>query len=416
MNSSLARAAIACALLGLAAAGRAAPAVPGAPLALGQAIELALQRHPALRAGAYDLALAQARAAQAGLRPNPELAFEREGSLETTLSLGQVIELGGQRSRRVDAALAGLDLAGVEQYARQLDVLAGVTTAFIDVVAMQERVRFAGHSRELAQRTLDAVSARVAAGRTPEAERSRARIALLRAGLDERQAGSALRGARHALSSLWGEAEPGFGSAQADFFALPPVVPLADLVARIERNPQITRFASQLRLQQAQLRLAKAQARPNLVLSLGVKRLEEEGDTALVAGFSLPLPLFDRNQGTIREAGLRLTQTGAEREAALIHLRATVFALHAQLAAARERSVVLREEAAPQARIALEQTRYGYDRGRFSFLELATAQQELLALESAAIDAAADYHRLLAELERITGEPLVTTVPEVPAP
>lgn len=420
MDSHLARAAIACALFGLLVVTRVAPAAEdserGGPLALDRAIALALQRHPALNASAYEPGLAQARIAQSGLRVNPELAFEREGSLEATLSLGQVIELGDKRGRRVGVARAGFDLVGVEQRALQLDVLAKVTTAFIDVVATQERVRFAGHSRELAQRALDAISARVAAGRTPEAERSRARIAVLRAGLDERQASSALRGARHALASLWGDAEPTFGSAQADLFTLPPVVPLADLVARIEQNPQITRFASQLRLQQAQLRLAKAQARPDLALSLGVKRLEEEGDTALVAGFSLPLPLFDRNQGAIREAGVRIAQTGAEREAALIGVRATVFALHEQLATTRERSEVLRDQAVPQARVALEQTRYGYDRGRFSFLELATAQQDLLALESAAIDAAADYHRLLAELERITSEPLVATLPEVSTP
>ena len=54
----------------------------------------------------------------------------------------------------------------------------------------------------------------------------------------------------------------------------------------------------------------------------------------------------------------------------------------------------------------MEQTRYGYDRGRFSYLELATAQQELLDLRAAIIDAAADYHRLLAEIERLTNEKL----------
>jgi cobalt-zinc-cadmium efflux system outer membrane protein len=84
--------------------------------------------------------------------------------------------------------------------------------------------------------------------------------------------------------------------------------------------------------------------------------------------------------------------------------------------AARERAEALRNEAVPQARTALEQTQDGYQRGRFSFLELVTSQQDLLGLREAAIDAAADYHRLLAELERITSEPLTTPDLEAPLP
>lgn len=398
MNWLSARAGIACVLLGMVGAVEATWAAeagpPRGPLALDQAIELALRRNPDLAASAYELSAARARITQAGLRPNPELATEMENfsgsgvvkgadALESTLSLSQVIELGGKRRLRVGAAQADLDLVSVEQRARQLDVLAQVTAKFIDVVAAQERVRSAGLSRELTQRTLDAISARVTAGRSPEAERSRARIALLRAELDERQVQSELRGARHALASLWGDVEPTFTAAQADLFALPLVVPLAELTARIERNPDIARFASQARLREAELQLARAQARPNLVLGIGVRRLDETSDTALVAGFSMALPVFDRNQGAIRVAQVLRAQTEAERDATLIRVEATLLALHQQMTTARERVVALREQALPQARIALDQTQSGYDRGRFSFLELATAQQDLLELQSA---------------------------------
>lgn len=86
------------------------------------------------------------------------------------------------------------------------------------------------------------------------------------------------------------------------------------------------------------------------------------------------------------------------------------------MTAARERAESLRNDAVPQAQTALEQMQSGYERGRFSFLELLTSQQELLALRGAAIDAAADYHRLLSELERVTSEPLTTNDLEAPLP
>jgi cobalt-zinc-cadmium efflux system outer membrane protein len=117
----------------------------------------------------------------------------------------------------------------------------------------------------------------------------------------------------------------------------------------------------------------------------------------------MPLAVRDRNQGAIREADVRLAQTGALASAARIRARADLLGLHQQVDADRARVETLRNEALPQAQLALEQTRSGYERGRFSFLELATAQEELLALQAAAIDAAADYHRLLVDIERLTG-------------
>jgi len=129
-----------------------------------------------------------------------------------------------------------------------------------------------------------------------------------------------------------------------------------------------------------------------------------------------PLALHDRNQGAIREAQARRAQSDAERVAATTRVRATLFALYLEMSTARARLETLQGEALQQSQAALEQTRAGYERGRFSFLELASSQQDLLEVRSAAIDAAADYHALRAELERLTSEPLTHTDPEAALP
>ena len=416
MRISQARACIAC-VLSLAVGPFATAATSQGELTLAQAIALTFEHNPDLRASSFELSAAQARVAQASVRPNPELALELENfsgsgfargadALESTLNLSQVIELGGKRDLRVSSAQADRDLVSTEQRARELDVLAEVTRRFIDVVSAQERTRLAAESTRLTQRTLDAITARVAAAHSPEAERSRARIALTRSHIEQQQMQSQLRSARHALSSLWADTAPRFTSARADLFALQPVQPFESMTAQLERSPDFLRFASEARLRDAQTRLARAQARPNLAFSLGVRRFEENNDAALVAGFSMPLPVFDRHRGAIREAEIRRNQGDAQREAAFVRARSTLYSLYEELLSVRARVETLRNEALPQAQIALDQTRYGYRRGRFSFLELITAQQELLGLRGAAIDAAADYHLLLAELERLTNEPL----------
>lgn len=430
MVSSMLRAAVACIALHLAftAGVRAADSpAPAGELTLADAVGLALERNPDLVASRYELTASQARIVQAGLRPNPELGVEYENfagsgtvrsvdALETTLSLSQVIELGGKRDLRRSVAEADSDLIAIEQRARQLDVLAEVTRRFIEVVTAQERVRFAQEAVQLARQTLEAITQRVEAARAPIAEQSRARIALTRATVEEQQAASELRAARQSLAALWGDAEPAFSRATADLFRFDSAESFQAFFQRLERTPDFLRFASEARLREAELRLAQAQARPNLTLGLGVRRFEETNDTALVAGFSMALPVYDRNQGAIREARVRRAQTDAQRQAALARARASLFSLYQEMTSARMRAETLRGEALPQAQTALAQTQSGYDRGRFSFLELATAQQEVLEVRAAAIAAAADYHRLRAELERLTSEPLSNIELEAPLP
>jgi cobalt-zinc-cadmium efflux system outer membrane protein len=425
MLLAIARACAACTLLFVVASADAQASTeavnPEGELTLARAVDAALRSNPDLVASTYELSAAQARIVQAGLRPNPEIGVELENfagtgttrgtdSLETTLSLSQVVEMGGKRGLRQSVAEAGLDFTTIEQRARELDVLADVTLRFIDVTAAQERARFASQATALAQKTLDAIGGRVEAGRSPEAERSRARIALTRAQVEQRQAESELRAARYALSASWGSPEPAFTAARAELFDLRAVEPFQALLDRLEKSPDFTLFASESRLREAELRLARVQARPNLSFSLGLRRLDASDDTALIAGFSMPLPVSDRNQGAIREAQVRLNQTDALRNAARIKARASLLGLYQEMTTDRERVDTLRNEALPQAQLALDQTRSGYDRGRFSFLELITVQEELLALQAAAIDAAADYHRILAEIERLTSAALTRPI------
>jgi len=395
---------------------------PQGTLTLDVAISNAIARSPDLAAGGFTLRAAEARITQAELRPNPELSLDLENfagsgtlqgtdSLESTLSLSQVVELGGKRRLRAERASMDFALAAVEQQALALDLLAEVTRRFIALVAAQDRAELAALTSAVAQSTYDAISKRVQAARSPEAELSRASIALTRARVEVQQTESSRLAARQSLAALWGARNPEFTNASGDLLTLRPIRALEDLLDELERNPDYLRFATEARLRDAELNLARAQARPNIVFGLGMRRLEDTNDSALVASFSIPLMISDRNQGAIREAEILRAQTDAQWQAALSRAHATVFGLYQELTATRGRVETLRSDALPEAQRALEQTQYGYERGRFSYLELATAQQELLDLRAAIIDAAADYHRLLAEIERLTNAPLTPQTP-----
>lgn len=391
---------------------------PRGELTLSDAISAAMQRNPNLQNADFEIRISDARITQAKLRPTPELGIALENfggngdlhgtdSLESTLILSQVIELGGKRDQRVDAARYGRDSADIDRKAVQLDVLAEVTRRFIDVAEQQEQLLLTRRATGLAEKTTDAITARVDAARAPLAEKSRATIALGRAKLDEQHVLQSLLVAHRRLAALWGSAKPRFGDTKTDLFDLPPVSSFEELTTRLQASPDYLRFTSESRLRDAEWRLATAQAKSDITVGAGLRRFEETGDNGFVVNFSMPVPLANRNQGAIREASIRRDQVQVQQQAALISTQANLFEFYQQLQLARAEVTALRTHLIPQAETALIQTRDGYERGRFSYLELTDAQRELLTLQREAIRAAATYHRVLAEIERLTNMPLI---------
>lgn len=154
---------------------------PVPALTLAQAMALALQHSPELRAAQQDVQASEGAVIQAGARPNPELQTlmedTRAQTRTTTVQLAQPIELGGKRAARVSAAQLAQTQVGIEWQARRAQVRADVTEAFFASAIAQERVRLAQASSELAARASLAVSKRVQAGKVSPVEETRAKVA-----------------------------------------------------------------------------------------------------------------------------------------------------------------------------------------------------------------------------------------------
>jgi cobalt-zinc-cadmium efflux system outer membrane protein len=83
--------------------------------------------------------------------------------------------------------------------------------------------------------------------------------------------------------------------------------------------------------------------------------------------------------------------------------------LYEQLRQSIREAETLQRDIMPRLEEALKATRYAYERGRYGYLELVDAQRTFLEARAAAIDSAATGQEILAEIERLTGEPLVAT-------
>jgi cobalt-zinc-cadmium efflux system outer membrane protein len=386
-------------------------------LTLGAAIEQTLARNPELRVYAPRLTGARERAETAALAPPFELQAETQDAFgtgrasgfdtaETTFALSQVIELGGKRGLRFDAATATTAMIDAERAAAELDVLAEVTRRLIHVAADQEHLGLTMRATALATDNVDAATARVAAARAPEVELRRARVTSARAAVEQEHAEHELATSRRKLAAMWGDSEATFERVSADLYVLPPSEGYEALVGRLARNPDFARFASEERLRDAELRVAEAHARTDLTVRAGVRLLHDTNDEAFVFGVTMPLFSAARARSGIAAARADRQQTAAARDAHRVRAEAQLFELFQELRHAITEAEVLRTTVLPEMEAALEATRYAFDRGRYSYLEWVDAQRELVEVQRALIDASANAHLYRTEIERLTGEPV----------
>ncbi|MHB1012105.1 MAG: TolC family protein [Desulfobacteria bacterium] len=399
------------------AASSLAPARPPEPkgdIALRDALSLALQYNPELAAFSIEIRVAEARTLQAGLRPNPEVNITAEhfagtgtlrsyDSAETTIQISQLIELGGKRPKRARVASLNSELAGWDYEAKRADVLSETSKSFVDVLAAQERLVLTQELLRLAEQTFDIVSARVKAGKVSPLEETKAGVALSNSRIEHGRAQRSLEAARKKLVAAWGSGVPAFERAVGPLDQVSPIPPADRLTQEIRGNPDIARWTTEKEQRRTAAALQDAIRIPDLTLAAGVRDYRVSGDSAFVAGASIPLPLFNRNQGGILESRRRLAKAERESAAAETRVRAALAETYQALSTAVSEIDALKTTVIPGAQSAFEAASEGYRQGKFGYLEVLDAQRTLFESRGRYVEALGAYHKAVADAERLIG-------------
>jgi cobalt-zinc-cadmium efflux system outer membrane protein len=384
------------------------------PLTLANVLTLVLTRSPELAAFGAEVRAREARALQAGLLPNPELRTEvenvggsgdRQGfeETETTVGLAQRLELGGKRGRRRRVARLGADLAGWDYETKKLAVLGAATKAFVRALAARERVRLAIELERIARSGVAAVGDQIAAGAAPVVELARARVTAGRSEVARQRAERDLAAAEAALAATWGDDRLDGRELAGDLTAPRRLPALAAIEADAADAPDLARWETELEERRAAVALEETARVPDVTVGAGGRHFSDNGDNALVFDLSVPLPVFDRNQGGIAEATHRLEKARAERAAAAAALRTAIAAAHAELAAAHEEATRLRDDVIPEAQRAFDGARAAFRQGALRAIDVLDAQRTLFDLRADYVTALETFHVQAAELERLTG-------------
>jgi cobalt-zinc-cadmium efflux system outer membrane protein len=443
-----------------------------APLTLADAIVAVLVHNPELKALAWEAPAASARATQAALRLNPELAIEVENigigdsgrrtdarafgltpglaplvefergresgsdgfleEAEFTLRLSQIFELGGKRVARMEAAEKDISVAAWDYEVARYEIVAETLARFVAVLAAQERVREAEGLAQLGGELAKTVSGQVDAGRVSPLELRRAEAEAERLRIDVEAAQAGQHQARLRLAALWGATEPTFDSAAGDLESLPQIPELVTLREASREHPLLQRWTTELARRDAVWRLERTGAVPDLTLTLGYRAesvpderargyaLGTEGfrtwrsssdarddwNHSLVLEASIPLPIFNRNQGSVREAEVRAHQAADQQRAAQTRLETALAEQHSAATAALAQASALESRVLPELEAAFALTREGYEAGKFDFLAVLDADRALRNARIGATEARIAAHLALAGLEGITGAAL----------
>ena len=384
-------------------------------ITLERALETALQSNQWLAAKENEISIRAAGIKQAGLLPNPELSYELENfggenefsglrSQEQTLSLGQTIELGGKRGKRIRLAKQELGAAGLEYDSAAQELVSGVKGAFYSLLAAQRLDSLAHEKVRLAHEVYRTIGKRVEAGKVSPVELSRAEIVLSMADIESGRAAAALTSARQNLAAACGSAELLPWLAVGDFETVEPPDKLDDLLSRLESSPAILIARQKEAANRAVEKLARAQRIPDLELRGGVRDAREADSRGFVAEIGFPLPLFDRNQGKIKAAEQSAAQAGHELNHTRAELTAELTTTYEELAAAHREAQALRERVVKSAESVFRSVRIGYTEGKFGYLELLDSQRSLFEVRGNYIETLTRCHLARAELNRILGE------------
>jgi cobalt-zinc-cadmium efflux system outer membrane protein len=362
---------------------------------------------------------AEGLALQARARPNPTVSvmaenfagqrpyrgFERS---ENTLQINQPFEIGGKRSARVAAGKAGVDAALARTRDARLAYAYDLALAYAAAEASDRRIELALDEVEEAEADLSAARALVDAGKEARLRslQAESEVNSLRALVDTARAEKVGSYAR--LAALAGHgggfntlAEPLLSrlAARGSYGPVDPIQTAPYIAAQAEREAAERRLTA-----------AKRQAIPDVTVSMGVRRLDVDNANALVAGLSVPIPLFDRNRGNVDAAEAELRGAQARDRATLLNVQAEITGSLALNEAADAR-VAAGERTMRTADETYRLARLGYESGKSPLIELLAARHGLGVARGVVLDAAIARLEARARLARlqgltITGEPV----------
>jgi outer membrane protein, heavy metal efflux system len=378
-------------------------------LTLDDAVAAAVANNAQLRAKAAEVGSVRANEITAGLIPNPQASYSatqlgsRNQDQQHTVTIGQTLETGGKRRRRVESAQAATTVTQQELFDVRRQVVLQVKKAFTDALTARATVALATDNLK----ALDDVERiqRFRAERGDISELELLRLQVQRFAF-ERDAADARLAAAAAVIALRAAINPAAVAEQPEIVG---DLDFRDVTANLEplrqraleQRPDLRAAAAAYAKAQADLSLARANAWWDVTPQVLYERIGP--DNTFGVGVSIPLRVFDRNQGEIARTQSEIGRAAALRDAVASQALADVDTAYAALQIQRERVVLLRDTYLPKAQQARQTVEFAYRRGGVSLLDFLDAQRTYRETALEYLRALGNYWTAVYQLEAAVG-------------
>lgn len=376
-------------------------------LTLEQAIELAERQHPQLAEAHALVAAAAGRAQQSGTLPNPELIvgaqqlpLDRDASnqREYVAGIAQPIPLGSRLSKARDAELLEREVRvrGLEVVRR--DLRKRVHSAFATALYQEQAYQTQSQIAHYSERAVALTKARVAAGDTVPEDLARVEMEFARTQVELRRAATMREQSQFALAAAMGDTNLKVKSLAGSLDTTFELPTLESLATSLSAQPELQLAEAGVRASNARVDLARAERIPDVKVEALYHRLEGTKENTVDIGLSIPLPLFDRNQGKLREARAEVAAAEARSRLTENELNLRLRESHAQLTSALATTRALQTEILPRAEAILKAAEARYAAGDASLTELLPARRDWAALQLSHLESLRDVMQAWAEV------------------
>jgi cobalt-zinc-cadmium efflux system outer membrane protein len=388
-------------------------------LTVDQAVREALDHNLNLIAERYNVQVADAAILTASLRPNPVITVSYMHPDESLVDAGispheevfrtdYTIEGGGKRDRRIDQATLAKTVTELQLLNTTRSLILDVQSACTDLQLAKLNLALARDNLTAFNNVVTVNTDRVRTGDLAQVELQRSRLAALQFQNDVRQQETKLQVARNHLSTLIGRGPNGdtldvAGDLRKD---AQPVDYDALSKTALEARPDLRAVRADQARSVADLRLQMANGKIDYTVSGEYHRQQGAEVTGNSYGlfFSVPLPVFNRNQGEVARAGAQREQLQTKAQALEHDISNEVVNAYAQYTAAREIVDTIERQMLTQAQDVRTTTEYSYRRGEASFVEFLDAVRAFNDTMQSYNEARADYARSLYALDSISGK------------
>lgn len=381
-------------------------------LSFQMALARTLKKNPLLVATLLEVNSKEGLLIQSKLWQNPEISldvghlFGQNGSnaVESQFQISQVIELGGKIKYRTKVAKAEKSLAIQEALSTRIEILAEVSLLFMDVVENQFKWDQELRNAEIAKNIYDVVNEKVKAGKVSFLEEKKALLVLNQSQLRLNQTISTFNSSKIKLAKMWGSQAVDFEKVdyQLGFVDEPPA--FTEFEKHLISSPKVLLGQLKVDLEEQHATLERANATPDLTVNTAFQKYEENSDNAFAIGVSIPLAIFNRNQGNIKSTDALKMKARAEIANTNNTINSELIEMCNELQTIHKKLTTLKTDIYPAAKSVFEDAQIGYQKGSFDFLTVLDAQRSLFEINIDLIETEIEFKKKLIKANSLIGK------------